>query len=158
MKNFFKLISILLLAACLFSCGSDTEENYGITKLTSSCASGILELEPGDTDNLYFTVKFEESFTVDDIRFVSEDETVITAVYEKTEGSRVYYKLTAIEEGEAGVYVETVDGFVQSDYIVVSVKAEEGDAPDDVPGDKPTINPDDLPDDFENSGPLKPAN
>ena len=158
MKNFLKLICILLLLGCLCACGDDSIENEGITSLTSNCPAGLLELNVGENDEIYFTVKCGVNFTEEEIRFVSEDETVVTAIYEKTENSRVYYKLTAVEEGETGIYLETIDGSIQSDYVIVMVSSEEGDAPDDVPGERPTIDPDDIPDEFENGGTLKPAN
>lgn len=126
------IIIILVIISGIHSCvGGDNET----TTLTS--ATGIksfdflnskpLELEVGESDRSYFIVKFEgEEISLDDIVFVSSDESVATITFDsKVLSSYIYYNVKAVGAGTANVHVETVDGLVKSETIIVTVAAEE---------------------------------
>lgn len=126
------IIIILVIISGIHSCvGGDNET----TTLTS--ATGIksfdflnskpLELEFGESDRSYFIVKFEgEELSLDDIVFVSSDESVATIAFDsKVLSSYIYYNVKAVGAGTANVHVETVDGLVKSETIIVTVAAEE---------------------------------
>ncbi len=59
---------------------------------------------------------------MDEIVFVSSDESVATITFDKKQSDRlIYCYINAISEGTATVYVESKDGVIRSEEIVVTV-------------------------------------
>ncbi|MBQ2973390.1 MAG: hypothetical protein IJE19_03460 [Clostridia bacterium] len=123
MKKFISVLLISVLCISIFSsCGAVKISETLITELKFLSADPV-ELEVGRTQKSYFTVDGPEDFTIDDLTFVSSDESVVTFTYDKTSlTSYVYYVITAVAPGTATVYVQTSDGVVKSEEITVTVK------------------------------------
>lgn len=123
MKKFISVLLISVLCISIFSsCGAIKISETLITELKFLSADPV-ELEVGRTKKSYFTVDGPEDFTIDDLTFVSSDESVATFTYDKTSlTSYVYYVITAVAPGTATVYVQTSDGVVKSEEITVTVK------------------------------------
>lgn len=125
-----KLLALLISSAMLLtvlsgcsttettSSGSDT----GITELKFATLSSAIELDAGKTETGYFKVKGNGDFSIEDIEFVSSDNTVATFTYDKTAlKTCIYYTITAISSGEVEIYAQTKDGKVSTDKIPVKV-------------------------------------
>lgn len=80
------------------------------------------ELEEGGKVRSWVRVEGTENFSIDDIIFVSSDESVATFEYETTSlDTYLYFYVKAVSPGTATIYVETADGRIQSDKIPVTV-------------------------------------
>lgn len=140
MKNRLALTIISLVAVlCLLSgCGetppatdgtSDTSGTSGveisatgITELKFATLTSSLELEAENTKTGYFSVKGNDSFSIDDIEFVSTDSSVATFTYDKTALTTcVYYTITGISAGTTEIHAQTKDGVVSTEKISVTV-------------------------------------
>ena len=110
----------------------------GIKGLKSSTLFDSVELNVGNTKTGYFRVDGTRDFTLDDIQFISSDDTVATFEYESTALTvYVYYTITGVSPGTAAIYSQTSDGVVKSDEIIVTVKGEKE---EDVSSTQATIN------------------
>ena len=59
---------------------------------------------------------------MDEIVFVSSNENIATITFDKKQSDRlIYCYINAIGEGTATVYVESTDGIIRSEEIVVTV-------------------------------------
>lgn len=123
------VVVIFALAAIGNSIGSDGENktdvpgsSSGITgfKFLPTFESGV-ELNVGESTNTYLTVDQEKEVSVDDMVFVSSDETVCTIEFDQTTGAFIYFNVTAVAPGSASVHVETKDGTVKSADVPVIV-------------------------------------
>lgn len=123
MKKFISVLLISVLCISIFSsCGAVKISETLITELKFLSADPV-ELEVGKTEKSYFTVDGPEDFTIDDLTFVSSDESVATFTYDRTAlTSHIYYVITAVAPGTATVYVQTTDGVTKSEEITVTVK------------------------------------
>lgn len=130
-KKLLCTILAFILVFSLTACGSGTESGNtpkapestsGITgfKFLSTFESG-LELNVGDTKNTYLTVAQTKEVSIDDMVFVSSDETVCTIEFDQTTGAFIYFTVTAVAPGSASVHVETKDGMVKSADVPVIV-------------------------------------
>lgn len=127
-----RLLSILILLAMVFSlvaCDASDFENSsadasstGITELKLSFDKSPIELEAGDDESGYFTVKGNDDFSLDDIEFVSTNSSVATFEYDETAlKTCVYYKINALKAGTTTVYAQTKDGKVRTTEMIVTV-------------------------------------
>lgn len=123
MKKFISVLLISVLCiSILSSCGAVKISETLITELKFLSADPV-ELEVGKTEKSYFTVEGTEDFSIDDLTFLSSDESVATFTYDRTAlTSHIYYVITAVAPGTATVYVQTTDGVTKSDEITVTVK------------------------------------
>lgn len=123
MKKFISVLLISVLCiSILSSCGAVKISETLITELKFLSADPV-ELEVGETEKSYFTVEGTEDFSIDDLTFLSSDESVVTFTYDRTAlTSHIYYVITAVAPGTATVYVQTTDGVTKSDEITVTVK------------------------------------
>lgn len=128
MKRRISLTAISLVAMlCLLSgCGETNSgvqvSSTGITELKFATLTSPVELEAEETKTGYFSVKGNDSFSIDDIEFVSSDSTVVTFTYDKTAlNTCVYYTITGVSSGTAEVYAQTKDGAVSTEKISVTV-------------------------------------
>lgn len=80
-----------------------------------------LKLEIGDSEYNYIRVVYDDTFSEDDIVFVSSDESVATITLNRKRNSLVYFDIEAIGSGTATVYAQTVDGAIKSEEITVTV-------------------------------------
>lgn len=123
-------IPISLIRSCV---NGDEEETTEPTTVVSD--SGIeafdfnrdeFEFEVGEDDRSYVKVEGTEDFSIDDIVFVSSDESVVTFEYDSTSlDTYLYFNITAVSPGTATVHVETADGKIKSEEIPVTVLEEE---------------------------------
>lgn len=80
------------------------------------------ELDEGDKVRSWVRVEGTEDFSIDNINFVSSDESVATFEYETTSlDTYLYFYVKAVSPGTATIYVETADGKIKSDKIPVTV-------------------------------------
>lgn len=98
------------------------ESSSGIKEISFANSSPI-ELETGDSRWKRFSVEHRgDDILMDDIVFVSSDESVATITFDKKQSDRlIYCYINAISEGTATVYVESTDGVIRSEEIVVTV-------------------------------------
>ena len=62
---------------------------------------------------------------MDEIVFVSSDESVVTITFDKKQSDRlIYCYINAISEGTATVYIESTDGIIRSEEIAVTVSED----------------------------------
>lgn len=140
MKNrlILTIISLVAVLCVLSGCGemtpatdgtSDTSgtsgvetSSTGITELKFATLTSPIELEAEDTKTGYFSVKGNDSFSIDDIEFVSSDSSVATFTYDKTALTTcVYYKITGVSAGTTEIYAQTKDSVVSTEKISVTV-------------------------------------
>lgn len=129
MKRLLSILTLLVMVFSLASCdASDFESNSsetsstGITELKLSFDKSPIELEAGDDEGGYFTVKGNDDFSLDDIEFVSTDASVATFEYDETAlKTCVYYKINALKAGTTTVYAQTKDGKVKTAEMTVTV-------------------------------------
>ncbi len=68
-------------------------------------------------------LKDKNSFTPDDVEFISENEDIAVIRFEKDAlTTYLYYVVDGISPGETTVYVKSKDGAIQSEHIKVTVK------------------------------------
>ncbi len=134
MKNrlILSIISLVAVLCILSGCGemasttdgtSGVESSAtGITELKFATLTSPLELEAEDTKTGYFSVEGNDSFSIDDIEFVSSDSSVATFTYDKTALTTcVYYTITGVSAGTTEIYAQTKDGVVSTEKISVTV-------------------------------------
>jgi len=112
---------IIIIFFAVFAIGSSSSET-GITGLKFSWTSTI-DLDVGESkSSSYFTVSGNDKFSLNDIEFISTSPEVATFSYDKTTSKTlIYYKIKALSPGETRLYVQTKDGIVKSDDIIVRV-------------------------------------
>lgn len=142
LKHFWILV-LCLIFLLLSACRPAQEEDSAIVALVFEPSyHPAQELTVGErSEEHYFTIVTTYETFFWDIEFVSTDESIAVAQYEKTAGDiYVYYTIEAIAAGEAYVYFTADDGRVESERIRVTVteKVEERDPKDtDFEGTEP---------------------
>ena len=132
MKNklVLTIISIVatlsLLSGCSFSDGAGQSNSKvsstGITELKFAALTSPLELKAEEAKTGYFSVKGNDDFSMDDIEFVSSDNSIATFAYDKTALTTcVYYTITGVSAGTAEIYAQTKDGAVSTEKVSVTV-------------------------------------
>ena len=82
-----------------------------------------IELDVEDVETGYFLVTSVGDFSLDDISFISTDESVASFAYDKTVlDNHIYYKITALKPGTTIIYAQTKSGSVKTDEITITVK------------------------------------
>lgn len=124
------LLSVFMLIPCFSSCGSDSENSGGSSKITDInmfSSGGAVELKVGEkSDKKHITVKAEGDFYSDDIEFISEDEGVARVYYESTTLTKfIYFRIEGIGVGETSVYFKSRNSDVKSESIKVIVRDED---------------------------------
>lgn len=113
--------TLCLLSGCSFSDDAG-QSNTGITELKFATLTSPLELKAEETKTGYFSVKGNDDFSMDDIEFVSSDNSIATFAYDKTALTTcVYYTITGVSAGTAEIYAQTKDGAVSTEKISVTV-------------------------------------
>lgn len=129
MKRLLSILTLLVMVFSLVACdasdfesGSSDASSTGITELKLSFDKSPIELEAGDDESGYFTVKGNDDFSLDDIEFVSTNSSVATFEYDETAlKTCVYYKINALKAGTTTVYAQTKDGKVKTAEMTVTV-------------------------------------
>ncbi len=85
-----------------------------------------IELKTGENESGYVVVNGNDSFSVSDLHFITTHPSVASFEYDKTVLTNyVYYKITALSDGQTTVYVSTSDGTVRSEMIKITVVSDE---------------------------------
>lgn len=134
---------ILILIGCIRSCvsGDDESDTTTTTSTTTEIISEdttentvdnieslefsnsvIYELKVGDSDYTSLRVVYDDDFSIEDIIFVSSDESVATVEVERKSRSLVYFDIKAVGAGSAKIHAETKNGLVKSEEITVVVE------------------------------------
>ena len=133
MKSFLtSALGLIIICAAIVGCfRSCLGMNEEITTTASSTAieefdflsSDPVELKVGEKVRSYFRVEFDgDELPLDNIVFVSSDESVASIKFDsRALNSFVYYNIEAFSEGTATVHVETSDGLIKSEKILVTV-------------------------------------
>jgi len=125
-RNFYWVIILIVIVLFgLFALGSSSDQptsNTGITELKFLWTDTV-DLDVGESkSSSYFTVSGNDKFSINDIEFISTSPEVATFEYDETALTTfVYYKITALSPGETKIYVQTKDGVIKSDEIIVRV-------------------------------------
>ncbi len=131
MGNFIKaalgfIILISIFVGCVRSClglnPTAPEITTRIEKI-SFFRPAPLNLDIGSSDRTYFIVDYSgDDLPMDEIVFASSDENVATITFDSVcFKSIIYCYINAIGEGTATVYIESSDGTIRSEEIVVTV-------------------------------------
>ena len=102
-----------------------TETKDNIKAITVSDKEDV-NLEVGQSDSSRYVkvdVRKKNSFTPEDIQFVSSNLEVATVSFANNSSTKLYYEITAINPGETVVFAKSKDGSVVSDSIKVTVIA-----------------------------------
>ena len=83
----------------------------------------------GRTKEICFAV-LGANLIPENVQIVVENGEILEATYRRVNGQYVYYLIKALEPGSTMVYLETVDGLVQSPPVTVTVIAK-GEIPED---------------------------
>lgn len=117
-----------VIVGCVRSClglnPTAPESSSGIKEISfNRYISPSIEFKTGESQRKWFSVEHRgEELSMDDIVFVSSDESVATITFDKKHSDRlVYCYINAIGEGTATVYVESSDGVIRSEEIMVTV-------------------------------------
>ncbi len=103
-------------------------QTNSITSISDSVQSddNTIALDKYDSKEIHFSVSTNDrdSFTYEDVLFVSDNPEVATITYDHTSlTTTLYVNIEAISEGETYVYITTQDGSVESEHIHVIVNA-----------------------------------
>ncbi len=115
-----------IFVGCVRSClglnPTAPESSSGIREISFSNSDPV-NLETGSSRWKRFSVEHRgDEISMDEIVFVSSDESVATITFDKKQSDRlIYCYINAIGEGTATVYIESSDGVIKSEEIVVTV-------------------------------------
>ena len=130
----YSIIAVAWIVYLIIALASG-KNNNGTTRSTQTEVTGnIKKLEMLKKDDITLevgkktspswvkpTVKDRNSFTVDDVVFVSDNPDVATISFDSEAISYLYYVITAVGPGETEVYAKSADGAVESEHIKVIV-------------------------------------
>lgn len=91
----------------------------------SSLAALDIQMEVDDTLHGHFDVEGVSEADSSDIVLISTNESAVRFEIEKTQDSSVYYVITSLAGGSATLRVETTDGTIVSENIIVTVLTPE---------------------------------
>lgn len=135
MGNFIKsALGFIILGAIIVGCFRSclglnpiAPESSSDIKEISFANSSPIELKTGVSRWNRFSVEHRgDDISMDELVFVSTDESVATITFDKKQSDRlIYCYINAIGEGTATVYIESSDGVIRSEKIEVTVTRSE---------------------------------
>lgn len=134
MGGFIKsALSFIILGAIIVGCfrsclglnPTAPESSSGIKEISFSNSAPV-NLKTGSSCRKRFSVEHRgNEISMDEIVFVSSDESVVTITFDKKQSDRlIYCYINAISEGTATVYIESTDGIIRSEEIAVTVSED----------------------------------
>lgn len=129
-NNIRRILSVFtylfMLLALLSSCSNINTGEKGVTAINIFSQSMQLNMKLGEISaKKHITVKSDGEFNIDDIEFVSDDESVAKIRCESTALVKfIYFTVEATGVGETSVYARTTDGKIESEHLRVTVEED----------------------------------